>query len=48
MKYTKKQLKENIETSLTNVLNQYVEETSFDEDDILEVIKEVAKEMRYA
>lgn len=47
MKYTKKQLKENIETSLTNVLNQYVEETSFDEDDILEVIKEVAKEMRY-
>jgi hypothetical protein len=47
MKYTKKQLKENIKTSLTDILNQYVEETSFDEEEILEVIKEVAKEMEY-
>ena len=49
IKYTRKLLKENIKTSLTDVLNQYVEQqTTFDEDDIIDVIKEVAMEMRYS
>jgi len=47
MKYTKTQLIENIKVSLTDLLNQYVEETSFDENNILDIIKQEAKKMKY-
>lgn len=40
-------LKSDIETEMTNLLNSFVEGTSFNEEDIIEVIKEVAVEMRY-
>ena len=44
----KEKLKEDVYTELTNVLNSFVESTSFDEDEILEVIKEQAKDMPYS
>ena len=47
MNEEKIKLKKAIETDLTDVLNSYVEGTSFEEEDILEVIKEVSKEMKY-
>ena len=40
-------LKSDIETEMTNLLNSFVEGTSFNEEDIIEIIKEVALEMRY-
>lgn len=38
-------LRLDIDTELTNMLNMFVESTGFDEQDIINTIKEVAKEM---
>lgn len=43
---TKQKLKADIEAELTNVLNMFVE-CGFDEDVVLDVIKEEAKKMPY-
>lgn len=43
----KKKLKKDIEVEITNLLNSFVEGTSFNEDIIINCIKEVVKEMRF-
>lgn len=43
----KENLRKDVYKELTDLLNMFVESTSFDEDEILEVIKEQANKMPY-